>query len=132
MTQKYLINKTFKKYQSVKLTGIIPKPPQEAATMRVSLCETPNGLVLKRFRLRYFYKELILIVEPLLLAVNALPKSLLIPTKTRILRWFGYFTYAYILKCSNYFYSIAYFRAVNITNRIGVTYYKINNCLIGI
>jgi len=33
---------------------------------------------------------LILTIEPLLLAINALPKSLLIPTETRILRWFGY------------------------------------------
>ncbi|TMO34458.1 hypothetical protein CWC26_17925 [Pseudoalteromonas sp. S4488] len=33
---------------------------------------------------------MILIIEPLLLAINALPKSLLIPTETRILRWFGY------------------------------------------
>jgi hypothetical protein len=33
---------------------------------------------------------LILIIEPLLFAINALPKSLLIPTETRILRWFGY------------------------------------------
>ncbi|TMO46618.1 hypothetical protein CWC25_03470 [Pseudoalteromonas sp. S4389] len=33
---------------------------------------------------------LILTIEPLLLAINALPKSLLIPTETRSLRWFGY------------------------------------------
>ncbi|HEA14870.1 MAG TPA: hypothetical protein ENH88_00150, partial [Pseudoalteromonas prydzensis] len=33
---------------------------------------------------------LILTIEPLLLAINALPKSLLIPTETRILGWFGY------------------------------------------
>ena len=33
---------------------------------------------------------LILTIEPLLLAINALTKSLLIPTETRILRWFGY------------------------------------------
>ncbi|RZD23164.1 hypothetical protein EVU92_14445 [Pseudoalteromonas sp. MEBiC 03485] len=33
---------------------------------------------------------LILAIEPLLLAINALPKSLLIPTETRTLRWFGY------------------------------------------
>jgi len=33
---------------------------------------------------------LILTIEPLLLAINALPKSLLIPTETRILRLFGY------------------------------------------
>ncbi|MFQ3205039.1 MAG: hypothetical protein ACI87I_001070 [Pseudoalteromonas tetraodonis] len=33
---------------------------------------------------------LILIIEPLLFAINALPKLLLIPTETRILRWFGY------------------------------------------
>ena len=33
---------------------------------------------------------LILTIEPLLFAINALPKSLLIPTETRILRWFGY------------------------------------------
>lgn len=76
MTQKYLINKTFKKYQSVKLTGIIPKPPQEAATMRVSPYETPNGLVLKRFILRKLYKILILIIKTLLFAINTLPKSL--------------------------------------------------------
>ena len=35
---------------------------------------------------------LILTIEPLLLAINALPKSLLIPTETRFLRWFGYIT----------------------------------------
>ncbi|OUS71720.1 hypothetical protein B5G52_09975 [Pseudoalteromonas sp. A601] len=33
---------------------------------------------------------MILTIEPLLFAINALPKSLLIPTETRILRWFGY------------------------------------------
>ena len=33
---------------------------------------------------------LILAIKPLLLAINALPKSFLIPTETRILRWFGY------------------------------------------
>jgi len=33
---------------------------------------------------------LILTIEPLLFVINALPKSLLIPTETRILRWFGY------------------------------------------
>ena len=33
---------------------------------------------------------LILTIEPLLLAINALPKSLLTPTETRTLRWFGY------------------------------------------
>ncbi|ATD04407.1 hypothetical protein PTET_a3178 [Pseudoalteromonas tetraodonis] len=33
---------------------------------------------------------LILIIEPLLFAINALPKSLLIPTETRILSWFKY------------------------------------------
>ena len=33
---------------------------------------------------------LILAIEPLLLSINALPKSLLIPTETQILRWFGY------------------------------------------
>ncbi|PHN90216.1 hypothetical protein CSC79_08065 [Pseudoalteromonas sp. 3D05] len=33
---------------------------------------------------------MILTIEPLLLAINALPISLLIPTETRILRWFGY------------------------------------------
>ena len=32
----------------------------------------------------------ILTIEPLLFAINALPKSLLIPTETQILRWFGY------------------------------------------
>ena len=36
---------------------------------------------------------LILTIEPLLLAINALPKSLLIPTEARILRWFGYISY---------------------------------------
>ncbi|TGE83850.1 hypothetical protein C7Y70_09285 [Pseudoalteromonas sp. KS88] len=33
---------------------------------------------------------LILTIEPLFLAINALPESLLIPTETQILRWFGY------------------------------------------
>ena len=33
---------------------------------------------------------LILTIESLFLAINALPKSLLIPTETQILRWFGY------------------------------------------
>ncbi|TMO05625.1 hypothetical protein CWB60_12595 [Pseudoalteromonas sp. S327] len=33
---------------------------------------------------------LILAIEPLLFAINALPKSLLTPTETQILRWFGY------------------------------------------
>ncbi|OUS74233.1 hypothetical protein B5G52_02485 [Pseudoalteromonas sp. A601] len=33
---------------------------------------------------------MILTIEPLLLAINALPKSLLIPTETRTLRWLGY------------------------------------------
>jgi hypothetical protein len=33
---------------------------------------------------------LILTIEPLLFAINALPKSLLIPTETFIFRWFGY------------------------------------------
>ncbi|PHN88764.1 hypothetical protein CSC79_16665 [Pseudoalteromonas sp. 3D05] len=33
---------------------------------------------------------LILTIEPLLFAINALHKSLLIPTDIRILRWLGY------------------------------------------
>ncbi|RJF34790.1 hypothetical protein D4741_13245 [Pseudoalteromonas gelatinilytica] len=45
----------------------------------------------QRVGLKAIYTALlILTIEPLLLAINALPKSLLIPTETRILRWFGY------------------------------------------
>ncbi|PKG66738.1 hypothetical protein CXF64_03280 [Pseudoalteromonas sp. GutCa3] len=33
---------------------------------------------------------MILTIEPLLLSINALPKSLLIPTETRIMGSFGY------------------------------------------
>jgi|UPI00051A7984 hypothetical protein len=33
---------------------------------------------------------LILTIEPLLFSINALAKSLLIPTETQVLRWFGY------------------------------------------
>ncbi|KPM81837.1 hypothetical protein AOG27_17335 [Pseudoalteromonas lipolytica] len=45
----------------------------------------------QRVGLKAIYTALlILTIEPLLLAINALPKSLLIPTETRTLRWFGY------------------------------------------
>ncbi|PHN90196.1 hypothetical protein CSC79_07965 [Pseudoalteromonas sp. 3D05] len=41
----------------------------------------------QRVGLKAIYTALlILTIEPLLLAINALPKSLLIPTETRILR----------------------------------------------
>ena len=52
----------------------------------------------QRVGLKAIYTALlILTIEPLLLAINALPKSLLIPTETRILRWFEYIAY-FILK----------------------------------
>ncbi|PHN88457.1 hypothetical protein CSC79_17935 [Pseudoalteromonas sp. 3D05] len=45
----------------------------------------------QRVGLKTIYTALlILTIEPLLFAINALPKSLLTPTETRILRWFGY------------------------------------------
>ena len=45
----------------------------------------------QRVGLKAIYTALlILTIEPLLLAINALAKSLLIPTETRTLRWFGY------------------------------------------
>ncbi|KPM81362.1 MULTISPECIES: hypothetical protein [unclassified Pseudoalteromonas] len=45
----------------------------------------------QRVGLKAIYTALlILTIEPLLLAINALPKSLLIPTETRTLKWFGY------------------------------------------
>ncbi|TGE84280.1 hypothetical protein C7Y70_07415 [Pseudoalteromonas sp. KS88] len=48
----------------------------------------------QRVGLKAIYTALlILTIEPLLLAINALPKSLLIPTETRILRWFRYTKY---------------------------------------
>ncbi|TMP71133.1 hypothetical protein CWB76_07635 [Pseudoalteromonas sp. S1609] len=44
-----------------------------------------------RIGLKAIYTALlILIIEPLFFAINVLLKSLLIPTETRILRWFGY------------------------------------------
>ncbi|TMP46061.1 hypothetical protein CWB79_01325 [Pseudoalteromonas sp. S1649] len=51
---------------------------------------------------------LILTIEPLLFAINALPKSLLIPTETHILRWLGYkysslIYFQYDLDFLNYF-----------------------------
>ncbi|TGE84340.1 hypothetical protein C7Y70_07045 [Pseudoalteromonas sp. KS88] len=61
--------------------------------MRVSACETPKGLV----------ALLILTIEPLFLAINALPKSLLTPTGTRILRRLGY---TIIAKNSGYSYPV--------------------------
>ncbi|TMO45491.1 hypothetical protein CWC25_06035 [Pseudoalteromonas sp. S4389] len=41
----------------------------------------------QRVALKAIYTALLIL---LLLAINALPKSLLIPTETRTLRWFGY------------------------------------------
>ncbi|AXV66883.1 hypothetical protein D0907_14145 [Pseudoalteromonas lipolytica] len=54
----------------------------------------------QRVGLKAIYTALlILTIEPLLLAINVLPKSLLIPTETRILRWFGY-TWVYLPRFS--------------------------------
>jgi hypothetical protein len=45
----------------------------------------------QRVGLKAIYTALLILpIEPLLFAINALPKSLLIPTETRILGWFGY------------------------------------------
>ena len=61
-------------------------PFKKLLTMRVSALRSAQRVALKAI----YTALLILTIEPLLLAINALPKSLLIPTETRILRLFGY------------------------------------------
>ncbi|TMN71962.1 hypothetical protein CWB85_08870 [Pseudoalteromonas sp. S1727] len=90
--------------------GNIPKPLQDAEfsvsqglNIKALFCK--NGQSLLRSNndeskclwnaqgvgLKAIYTALlILTIEPLLFAINALPKSLLNPTETHNLRWFGY------------------------------------------